>query len=859
MGILDYQVALFFSKVSVYNILNDCGLRTDGGKTVISYDNFGADVFRTLIRHELPNVSEDEAEHMVCYWCNSQARGSAKNGLNVFDVLRHVAENYLQIKNNCPIVSYDKIIEWRELVEYVGEDLLVCAFLSAEAEKRGHEWKNFAWNPVIGHDNVQLNCIMQKGISDNHFHLFGSSPYFRMVWLRLMTDFSDERYVTALQEMDKDRRIANTHYASYYKEESLVRMRFQAAIIRRHLAEYVIHKRAKDTYDEENAQNETMRKLSTTSNYYEYYADMETWIESRRLWQVLVNQAYTEDYFGGDFIESGLNAEFAGERYLIYQMLRGEINGEKIPPLLLNWFYAYLVIKIKFRREFLQVNQKVGFENFSRYNSRKVDFLNKKLDVERMVKHAVGGSLYTGNIRSLELRITPEKTAKQNKRYIQKCDFYIEHNLGKRALEQTYYVFHFPKKRDEDVRDGLCEFVKFSRHFSYRQKLEYLSDEIITFRERYPEQAQRVLGIDACAQELYCRPEVFAPAFRKLTTHVAPFGWRDAVPQLNITYHVGEDWHDVVDGLRAIDEAISFLNMCNGMRMGHATVLGIDIEDWYTKKYQDVWISKQDYLDNVVWLYHKLMEFDIRGCESLKGWLRAEYEQYFQEVFDESVTNSSGLYTINTYYLSWRLRGDEPSIYLTGEYVRPNPFQAYYYLNEKVQDGLFIRNKSNVTRLVYAYHYSASVRKKGAESICKHVSETYIAGVIKVQKAMQKYVADCGIGVETNPSSNYKISTMDKYEMHPILKFYNMGLTWNENELNDCPQIHASVNTDDKGVFDTALENEFALLGSAVEHMKDAEGKAVYRKQQVYDWLDRIRENGNQQSFQARRESNWHV
>lgn len=51
-----------------------------------------------------------------------------------------------------------------------------------------------------------------------------------------------------------------------------------------------------------------------------------------------------------------------------------------------------------------------------------------------------------------------------------------------------------------------------------------------------------------------------------------------------MTYHVGEEWKDVADGLRAIDEAILFLNMGNGDRLGHATVLGIDIEDWYQKK-----------------------------------------------------------------------------------------------------------------------------------------------------------------------------------------------------------------------------------------------------------------------------------
>ena len=38
----------------------------------------------------------------------------------------------------------------------------------------------------------------------------------------------------------------------------------------------------------------------------------------------------------------------------------------------------------------------------------------------------------------------------------------------------------------------------------------------------------------------------------------------------------------------------------------------------------------------------------------------------------------------------------------------------------------------------------------------------------------------------------------------------------------------------------------------ALEQMKDNEGQYIYQKQMVYDWLERIRQNGNQQSFLER-------
>ena len=43
--------------------------------------------------------------------------------------------------------------------------------------------------------------------------------------------------------------------------------------------------------------------------------------------------------------------------------------------------------------------------------------------------------------------------------------------------------------------------------------------------------------------------------------------------------------------------------------------------------------------------------------------------------------------------------------------------------------------------------------------------------------------------------------------------------------------IMFSINTDDKGVFCTSLENEYALMGCALERMRDEQGRKKYQKQ----------------------------
>ena len=61
---------------------------------------------------------------------------------------------------------------------------------------------------------------------------------------------------------------------------------------------------------------------------------------------------------------------------------------------------------------------------------------------------------------------------------------------------------------------------------------------------------QWIRGVDACSQEIACRPEVFAPAFRYLRyMAVAERSClMPEVPPLRFTYHVGEDFLDVTDG-----------------------------------------------------------------------------------------------------------------------------------------------------------------------------------------------------------------------------------------------------------------------------------------------------------------------
>lgn len=64
-------------------------------------------------------------------------------------------------------------------------------------------------------------------------------------------------------------------------------------------------------------------------------------------------------------------------------------------------------------------------------------------------------------------------------------------------------------------------------------------------------------------------------------------------------------------------------------------------------------------------------------------------------------------------------------------------------------------------------------------------------------------------------------------------------------------QLSVSINTDDQGVFDTLLENEYALMTLALKKKKDKNNNKIYDIEDIYEWIDYVRKMGIEQSFKS--------
>lgn len=868
---------------------------TDADEADFSCYCFPKDEFVNLAFHYMKEYSEIELANMWEHYeklvqekFNIYKEERERHSISVFHALFYYVDQILVVQNNEVLCQYNELLHWRNVTLELTEDLLVSAYLACIRTPERMIEQGFSWKLVIGHNNFQLNHIVQRGISENHFHLYGSAPIFHLSWLSLMNNILNSKTINYLREFDKDRRYANIRYGVNYEEESLENQVHQAALIRLQLFLYLtgqsivydkssnfpsIKELLQNVYSIQFYLNEIQENINILRNSYSNAYGVSQSIEDYALLGIQDNFYGLDDY----------NDIFSGERWLIYTCLN-RIYAEDFPEYLANYFYAYLVLKETLRSELIQSNENVGFINFQKYQSRKGQLMQDSVYKSSMVKWAVSQNLLKPYIESLEIRINPNTTMKKNREMIERLDKIIGE-----PYDKYFYVFHFIKFPDE--RDYAGEFVQ-CRHADLRKKVEKIAKSIVSLREECPKCASRVLGIDAASSEIGCRPEVFAHAFRYLRNHV----WvvndgltREYLPQLRITYHAGEDFLDIVDGLRAIDETYNFLNMECGDRLGHALALGIDVEEWYHSKNNQILISQQDYLDNLVWMYHQLIQCRISGMDELMSFIEKKFSYYFQKIYESNmqasemnmilkkmnssrkIDNRTGnwsqkekkisnnyQFNIFQYYHAWKLRGDAPSCYENGYFFWQDDIDEWNHtqVNHRFPKDFQIRFIPEVFLIYYYYHFNNGVRMEGRKKVQIKVNPSYIQAVKVIQKELQRCISQRGIAIETNPTSNFLIGTFKDYEKHPIFSFYNQGLTFDPRLLNECPQLSVSINTDDMGVFSTSLENEYALLANALEKALDENGKPKYKKSMVYEWIDAVRKMGNAQSFRERKNYN---
>lgn len=443
-----------------------------------------------------------------------------------------------------PVVRFEKLGPWRELSLLTGEDLLTTSFLAHPDRNDGMRPADYAWPNIIRHDHEALNDVLSAGLTDIHAHLKASADTFELTWLDLMN-----RVVNRGEDFGRlsdiaDARIHTALGTRYYPIDVLVQV---AAYLRAHLF------RSLQRNEPEGKLFEAIRLFDNTVRRKSGLAGLQGLIDTLGRHAVRTVAGVRLDYCMTQPQGDSIYAIHSGEGAWMYDFFYRYYRNDRTALAIADFAYLYFVIKMRVRSEFVQTNPLVGFSNFKTYEERKSAYCNAF--AEFYPYYAAQSAIRPGSDDRLEARVVPGGIPDQD----------LAHSLFNAAV------------RHDNIRPGTLSFVvhliksERSRHRGsgasrtgykacYKPQIEQVLDEWRRRRNaRFPHRPlYRIAGIDAAGSELNCPPAVFGHVYR----YARKCGLTD------LTYHVGEDFYDLADGLHSIEEALRFLGLQQGNRLG---------------------------------------------------------------------------------------------------------------------------------------------------------------------------------------------------------------------------------------------------------------------------------------------------
>lgn len=874
--------------------------------------------FINSMQNEFGHYSVDEALYAYDYIREYIITGiGANKNYGIFGLFIKATKDLLITdRNNECLCKSKELLQFRELVHPIGAPIFVSAYLAANDIENNFDRRCFSWNPVIRSLNRELYNVLKKGMAENHFHIGGSSDAFMFSWICLMNHFTPERKKEFKKNGIDSEPLDAFYPTAYFPRESNYLLSFKAACIRLFLFLRLGYNYSDESNEEhlsDKINEEWLKKMLSldeeschlhTPMLNSYFTSLRcfcTSVDSTGFIPdyALINEPIypKDDEDSNNYIdlavrnyERRLFRPLAGEHRFLYLLFKSVFSNDKRIEYYHDIIYAYLLICCRIRGELVQVNKRIGFENFHKYQDRKTSFTENYPQYDNM-RIGIAERMVLENpfVVSLEGRITPAKTEEE---YIDKIKYYVDRgtksicgvsdfiddkttsnnadiqnetysNLSAKYIKEDelkskiHFVIHIPKNPQPIKNNELFELIN-SRNSILRRKSILQANALIEARRINPQIMRFVTGIDACSNEIDCRPEVFSCAMRKLRSYdvLRENGINSLLPNLRITYHAGEDFLDPVSGLRAMNEAMNLCKMEEGDRFGHGLALGIDCEEWYSQKKHTLLMTRQEIIDNLSWLYGMMKKFNIIDY-SLEGELREKFNQLFYNVYLTYQENENFLLNsvdIDCYFESLKLRGDDPELFIHNPESQRELFESAILDAAPWKTTSSNPNKIILTSALLYHYYHFGFQMKKASSVIEEykVSKRIVDAVCLLQEKMQYDIADKKISLECNPSSNYLIGTFKDYLKHPIFRFNNKNLypPFDERLQQRNPFISVSVNTDDLGIFDTSLENEYSLLVSALEkHNEFCSSKYRIPISNIYSWIDSIRENGCNQSF----------
>lgn len=679
-----------------------------------------------------------------------------------------------------PRVRKEQLLRWRMISLPVSEDLLSLSWLALKEKDDIDGRKDFIWEDTLPITAAEWKALSKgKSLSDLHSHLGASSDAFNIRWIFWMNN-----------------RTFKPDKKSKLKQEVGIEWAAMAAVIRYHLFEVC------KGYGVAQAVREGILDSFKEDVYWQILVDggFEK-IDSAKHNSLKPNIGRVEhwDYAITDELscdERRKNSPYklhVGERYIMYEFLRRLYRGEQRAKEMAEYFYLYLLIKCSYRKLFLQTNEQVGLSNYQEYEGENKQGIDNMGEARK--RYALQTAIGERGQHYVESRISWQWDKKGMKSpvptiHIEKSLFGNKVGDREKLLRRIRLVVSYSKSdfQHDDKNNELKALTNTYEDILQRMlKNKTLQDKEFS-----------IVGIDFTGFDEKARPEVYAQLVRYARRH-------QKMSLKQFTYHAGEDFYDVLDGIRTIDEVLRYLKWDEHCRIGHALALATRPERYYELRGWNVIATRQVLLDNLVWFLEMCGVVGYRIGKVQRSEIANKIKSLYEEI------GYSEDFDLGKYTDSMKLRGNHPIG--AGRAEGLSLFAQTALDDDAALEAL--RRDAVVSTMFHDYYNDKNIRKEGELLAFWKMPREIVGAVSRIQKHLLQEIATKKIAIETCPTSNYKIGYFDKYIDLPLFTF-----------LEQLPDNAISINTDDKGIIATSIENEYALIAAAMEKSRKYKGKS---------------------------------
>lgn len=472
--------------------------------------------------------------------------------------------------------------------------------------------------------------------------------------------------------------------------------------------------------------------------------------------------------------------------------------------------WIYLLIQNQYLTLLVQRDDFFGFDQFQNYTMTELREETEKSYLSRF-KHAHGAGVYS-QVRYLEGRFAPKSDpGKMQKLIFSVLRGYWEYLSVHMPLEwghdKPLTMSQVLDNLEQVESHGKCAELALVPHFIKRKsKKGEVYPYALLFKDlmnqaailmdmlKYePRLTRWIRGVDAAANEMHAPPELFGPLFRVLAkSGIAHF-----------TYHVGEDFLHLISGIRSIDDALRFLPLRNGDRLGHCTAIGITPNIWKRSLPLSLSMTKETRLLDLVFIWRELRSHP----ELLRYASDAAIEavRLAHEVF--SLEEEISITTLDQVFeMRGRLAESEGLLGELNGQLKPKSLWLEEY--EHARDLAKTAGMKRPLRLYMQWLTSDNVRKQRAEYVEVALEDLPDEAVLSLQQAVMAKMADRNVAIECPPTSNTRISQYRDVSEHHIFRW--IGLPGEAIE-GDVP-MSICLGSDDPGIFAADLKSEFYHL-----------------------------------------------